>query len=45
METHSAICASRSVKTTGVKITSDSLKYFVFIVDLEEQLETSPGLC
>lgn len=37
------ICASRSVKTTGVKTTTDSLKYFILIVDVEEQLETSPG--
>lgn len=45
METHCAICASRSVKTAGVKTTTDSLKYFVLIVDPEERLETSPGLC
>lgn len=39
------ICASRSVKSTGVKTTTESLKYFIFIVGVEEKLDTSPGLC
>lgn len=39
------LCASRSVKTTGVKTAADSLKFVLFLVDFEEQLDSSCGLC